>query len=476
MTEFILHKLSAAALSLLAAAAVFIPAAAAADPAVPVSREEITLSFAPIVRRTAPAVVNIYARKTVRRRAISPLFDDPMFKRFFGDDFPFGGGSRERIQNSLGSGVMVRPDGVLVTNNHVIAGAEEIKVVLPDRREYAAEVLLADERTDIAVLRIDTEGEKLPYLAFGNSDEVEVGDLVLALGNPFGVGQTVTGGIVSALARTSVGVADYRSFIQTDAAINPGNSGGALVGMSGELIGVNTAIFSKSGGSLGIGFAVPANMVKAVVESAVEGRPLVRPWLGFDGRAVTAELAQAMGMKRPIGVIVEDVYKGGPAEKAGILSGNIVTEVEGRAVEDMHALRFRLATKRLGERVDLAVISRGKTRTVRFPLVAAPEIPPRNATTLKGKSPLGGASIANLSPALTEELGLQGGRKGVIVLAVARRSPAARLGLKPGDVLVSINDREMGLVKDVVKLLRNPPKSWALAVRRKGRIIKVVVR
>ncbi|MEE8443914.1 MAG: DegQ family serine endoprotease [Alphaproteobacteria bacterium] len=460
---------------LIAAIAALASGAAIADRAAPQNSEQITLSFAPIVRMAAPAVVNIYAQRTVQQRPRSSLFDDPFFKRFFGDDFPFGGAPRERIQKSLGSGVLVGADGVVVTNNHVIAGAEEIKVVLQDRREYAAEVLLADKRTDIAVLRIDTGGETLPKLDFGDSDELEVGDLVLAVGNPFGVGQTVTSGIVSALARTGVGVADYRFFIQTDAAINPGTSGGALVGMDGRLVGINTAIFSKSGGSLGIGFAVPSNMVRAVVESAVEGRELVRPWLGFDGRAVTADLALALGMKRPTGVIVEDIYPKGPADDAGLRSGDIVTEVDGKDVEDIQALRFRLATKRIGQTASLTVIRKERERTVAFPLVAPPAKPPKNLTTLEGDHPLSGASIANLSPALDTELGLDTMATGVIVLKVVRRSSASRLGLRPGDLIVKINGHGMDRVRDVIKAVESGSGKWSLAISRNGRIRKVVV-
>ncbi|MDH5411148.1 MAG: trypsin-like peptidase domain-containing protein, partial [Alphaproteobacteria bacterium] len=337
--QLFLKRYRLAILGLIGLAIVFSPVLAQAEKVAPASAGQVTLSYAPVVKRTAPAVVNIYAKKIVQQRSGPALFEDPFFKRFFGEDFAFGGAPRERIENSLGSGVLVRADGIVVTNNHVIVGAQEITVVLADRREYGATIVLADDRTDLAVLRIDTNGEELPSLAFADSDALEVGDIVLAIGNPFGVGQTVTSGIVSALARTRVGVADYRSFIQTDAAVNPGNSGGALVGMDGKLVGINTAIFSKSGGSLGIGFAVPANMVRSIVESAIEGRALVRPWLGFDGRAVTADLALALNMKRPVGVIVEHVVKGGPADKAGLAPGDVVMAVNGHDVEDAQALR-----------------------------------------------------------------------------------------------------------------------------------------
>lgn len=460
---------------LVAIVATLLASPAVADRRVPDSREQVTLSYAPVVRKAAPAVVNIYTRKTVQQSPISPLLDDPFFKRFFGEDFPFGGAPRERIQNSLGSGVLVRGDGVVVTNNHVIEGADEITVVLSDRREFAADIVLADKRTDVAVLRIDPGGETLPTLEFGDSDGLQVGDIVLAIGNPFGVGQTVTSGIVSALARTTVGVADFRSFIQTDAAINPGNSGGALVAMDGRLVGINTAIFSKSGGSMGIGFAIPSNMVQAIVASAIEGRPLVRPWLGFDGRAVTADLAVAMGMRRPVGVIVEDVYDGSPADKAGLRPGDVVMSVDSHDVEDAQALRFRLATGRIGESVDLMVLRKGREITVAMPLVAPPEDPPRNTTLLEGENPLAGAQVANLSPALIDELGLQGQPRGVFVLGVARRSPAARLGVRPGDILVSINEVEIKRVRDATRVLSQRAQRWNIAIRRDDQVLKVTV-
>lgn len=468
------HLLAVIALAVLSSAAG--SGLARADRVIPESRQQVVLSYAPVVKRTSPAVVNIYAKKVVQQRSGAALFNDPFFKRFFGEDFPFNGAPRERIQNSLGSGVLVRADGVVVTNNHVIADAQEITVVLSDRREFAAEVVLADERTDVAVLRIDTKGEKLPSLEFSDSDSLEVGDIVLAIGNPFGVGQTVTSGIVSALARTRVGVADYRSFIQTDAAINPGNSGGALVGMDGRLVGINTAIFSKSGGSMGIGFAIPSNMVRAIVESAIEGRPLVRPWLGFEGHAVTADLALALDMPRPVGVIVEVIHKGSPADRAGLRKGDVVMAVEGHDVEDAQALRFRLATRRIGESVKLTILRDGRQRSLIMPLEAPPEDPPRNETLLEGRHPFSGAKVANLSPALVDELGLDGQPRGVIVLSVEDRSPAARLGLQPGDILVSINGRKIKLVRDAKTSLDRSADSWDIAIRRGDQVLKVTVR
>jgi S1-C subfamily serine protease len=269
---------------------VFAATGSRAETAVPQSRPEVQLSFAPIVKRTAPAVVNVYAKR-IERQQESGLLADPFFRRFFGEDGNFGR-PRERVANSLGSGVIVDATGYIVTNNHVIANGSDIRVVLSDRREFEAKLLLADERTDLAVLKIDAGDEELPILPLSDSDNLEVGDLVLAIGNPFGVGQTVTSGIVSALARTQVGITDYQFFIQTDAAINPGNSGGALVDMNGELVGINTAIFSRSGGSIGIGFSIPSNMVNTVVATAKSGsNKIKRPWLGVELQDVTPDVA-----------------------------------------------------------------------------------------------------------------------------------------------------------------------------------------
>ena len=274
---------------------------------------ELRLSYAPVVQRVAPAVVNVYAAKTVQTR--NPLFDDPIFRRFFG--VPGGGGPQ--VQRSLGSGVLVDASGLVVTNYHVIEGADEMKVSLADKREFEATLVLKDPRSDLAVLRIKDSQERFPFLDFANSDALQVGDVVLAIGNPFGVGQTVTHGIVSALARTQVGITDYQFFIQTDAAINPGNSGGALVDLTGQLVGINTAIFSRSGGSQGIGFAIPANMVRVVVASAKGGGGAVkRPWLGAKLQAVTPEIADSMGLKRPAGALVTSVVPNGPAARAGL--------------------------------------------------------------------------------------------------------------------------------------------------------------
>ena len=298
----------------------------AGQQSVPESRKQLKLSFAPLVKIAAPAVVNIYTRRVIRTRSASPLFNDPFFRRFFGDQFSR---ERKRVQNSLGSGVLVNSDGLIVTNHHVIDKADEITVVLTDRREFDAEVITRDERTDLAILRIKTEGEKLPFLQLSDSDSLKVGDIVLAIGNPFGVGQTVTNGIVSALARTAQGVTDFGFFIQTDAAINPGNSGGALISLNGRLIGINTAIYSRGGGSNGIGFAIPSNMVATVINGAAQGGKVIRPWLGARGQSIDADIARSLKLPLPSGVIVNTIHDGGPADIAGLRVGDVIITIGG---------------------------------------------------------------------------------------------------------------------------------------------------
>jgi len=442
--------------------------------AVPSGKQQIMLSFAPIVRNAAPAVVNIYTKRVVEERRVSPFFDDPFFRRFFGNDSLMGG-SRKRLENSLGSGVIVRDDGIIVTNHHVIKDADTITVVLNDRREFDAEILVNDERTDIAVLRIDVHGEKLHYLDFGDADALEVGDMVLAIGNPFGIGQTVSSGIVSGLARTEVGITDFRSFIQTDAAINPGNSGGALVSMDGRLVGINTAIFSRSGGSVGIGFAVPSNMVRTVVHSAVTGKPLVRPWLSIRASEVTADVAGAMGLDRPGGVLVEAVQPNGPAEKAGIRRGDVILDVDGKVVDDVQSLRFRLATRVIGEKVTLAIRRKGDLKHLNFALLAPPEIPPRNVTLLRGKHPFSGARILNLSPAVAAEIGFDESETGVLTIDVARGSWASRIGLRPGDIILTINNGKILRVEDVKAATAVPQDRWYLEIKRGDKKLRIEV-
>jgi len=444
-----------------------IAAASAQERRVP-NAAELRLSYAPVVQRVAPAVVNVYAAKTVQTR--NPLLDDPIFRRFFG--VPGGGGSQ--LQRSLGSGVLVDASGLVVTNNHVIEGADEVKVSLADKREFEATLVLKDQRTDLAVLRIKDGREKFPVLDFANSDTLQVGDVVLAIGNPFGVGQTVTHGIVSALARTQVGITDYQFFIQTDAAINPGNSGGALVDLSGQLVGINTAIFSRSGGSQGVGFAIPANMVRVVVASARGGGSAVkRPWLGAKLQAVTSEIADSMGLKRPAGALVTSVVAGGPAARAGLKPGDLIVSVDGQAVDDPNAFDYRFATKPLGGQAQFGVLRAGRTVSAVVALQTAPETP-RDEIVIRSRSPFSGVKVANLSPALADQLQLQNVDEGVVVLDVDAGSYARNLGFQRGDVILAVNGERIGKTRELEKVSSVPNRSWRIEILRGGQKISAV--
>ncbi|MBO6639489.1 MAG: DegQ family serine endoprotease [Roseitalea sp.] len=437
---------------------------------VPLGAAEMQLSFAPLVQQTAPSVVNVYAARRVQQR--SPFAGDPFFEQFFGNQFS----GPPRGQSSLGSGVIVDGDGLVVTNNHVISGADEVRVALADGREFDSEVVLRDERADLAVLRLDTD-ESFPALAFGNSDQLLTGDLVLAIGNPFGVGQTITSGIVSALARTRVGVADFGFFIQTDAAINPGNSGGALIDMQGRLVGINTAIFSRSGGSNGIGFAIPSNMVAAVVAQARGGADAFeRPYLGADFQPVTPQIAESLGLDRPLGALVIDVDPDGPAGAAGLRAGDVVLAIDGAAVEHPDALGYRLATIGPGSTTALTILSRGRERAVEIVLARPPETRPAQETLIKGASPFAGAVVANLSPRLRQRLNLPGRGEGVVVTQIERGAPALRAGLRPGDVIVAVNGRPIATVEDVVRLADSGGRSWRFTLNRQGRTINQFLR
>jgi len=376
------------------------------------------------------------------------------------------------VQNSLGSGVLVDPSGIVVTNNHVIQGGTEIRVVLSDRREFDATVTLADEHSDLAILKVNAGQARLPSLSLGDSDDLEVGDLVLAIGNPFGVGQTVTSGIVSALARTQVGITDYQFFIQTDAAINPGNSGGALIDLAGRLIGINTAIYSRSGGSIGIGFAIPANMVRTVVASAMNGGKVSRPWGGADLQDVTAEMGETLGLDRPRGAIVASLHPLSPMVQAGIATGDIIVGVNGKPVENAKEFDYRLATLSVGQRTDVDVIRKGKPLRAKLALVQAPDKPAREETQIKGRTPLTGAVVANVSPALADELGLGISAKGVAVVDV-KGGPAAEIGFRKGDILLEVNGEKVSNVKTLQAALTKENAYWELSIDRGGQVRSV---
>ena len=439
------------------------------DRRVPASPADIRLSYAPIVQRVQPAVVNVYAAKMVQNR--NPLFDDPIFRRFFGG----GGQQPEQMQRSLGSGVMVDPSGLVVTNVHVIEGADQVKVSLADKREFEAEIVLKDTRSDLAVLRLKDTHEKFPTLDFANSDELQVGDVVLAIGNPFGVGQTVTHGIISALARTQVGITDYQFFIQTDAAINPGNSGGALVDMTGRLAGINTAIFSRSGGSQGIGFAIPSNMVRVVVASARGGGKAVkRPWLGARLQAVTPEIAETLGLRLPSGALVANVTPNSPSARAGLKLSDLIVAIDGQPVEDPNAFDYRFATRPLGGTSQIDVQRGGKTLKLTVPLETAPDTD-RDEIALTTRSPFQGATVANISPAVADELHLDGSTEGVVVTDLTDGATAADVGFQKGDIILAVNNQKITKTSDLLKATRETARLWRITLVRGGQQINVTL-
>lgn len=441
---------------------------AAQDRRVPSSPPELRLSYAPIVQRVQPAVVNVYAAKVVQNR--NPLLDDPIFRRFFG-----GGQQQEQVQRSLGSGVIVDSSGLVVTNVHVIEGADQVKVSLSDKREFEAEIVLKDSRSDLAVLRLKDTREKFPALEFTNSDELMVGDVVLAIGNPFGVGQTVTHGIISALARTQVGITDYQFFIQTDAAINPGNSGGALVDMNGRLAGINTAIYSRSGGSQGIGFAIPANMVRVVVASAKSGGTAVkRPWLGAKLQAVTPEIAETLGLRSPTGALVASVVPNGPAAKAGLKSSDLITGIDGQAVDDPNAFDYRFATRPLGGSAQIDLQRTGRPLKLTIALETAPDSG-RNELVITTRSPFQGARISTITPAVADELHLDADTEGVVVTDIGDGTAAQNVGFQKGDIILSVNNQKIARTSDLEKVAKEQSRLWRIAVVRGGQQINVTL-
>jgi Do/DeqQ family serine protease len=438
------------------------PALALSQLGAPRTAEQVRLSFAPVVRETAPAVVNVFTRRRTR---------DPMCVMLYGS-----GGSRQNGgDGSLGSGVILREDGVIVTNNHVVDGAAELVVVLADRREFPAEVLLADPRTDIAVLKI--EATRLPTLALADTRALEVGDMVLAIGNPFGVGQTVTSGIVSALARTDVGVTDFAFFIQTDAAINPGNSGGALVDADGRLIGVNTAIFSRSGTSSGVGFAIPAEMVRRIVDAAVNEGRVIRPWLGFKAQSVTMAMAETLGLGAPSGVLVTEVFPNSTADRAGLRRGDVVLSIDGREVFDEGGVRYLSAVRRPGEVAQLRILRAGQRRNISLTLEPPPGAREADVFAVSGTNPFQGAEVAALSPALAEEIGLDPFQRGVMINRMTRASLAFRFGLRPGDIIESVNGRAVNTLAEFRTALTQAQGAvWRADINRGGRRLQLQAR
>ncbi|UXM93941.1 DegQ family serine endoprotease [Bartonella sp. HY329] len=436
---------------------------------VPQNPMEMQLSFAPLVKKAMPAVVNVYAARQVRRQA-TPFDGDPFFEQFFGGRFQ---NQPPRVQSSLGSGVIVDQSGLIVTNYHVIRGADDVKVALSDGREFESKVLLKDEATDIAVLKIDPHGLHFPVLALADSDKVEVGDLVLAIGNPFGVGQTVTSGIVSAQARTKVGISDFDFFIQTDAAINPGNSGGALIGMDGNLIGINTAIYSRTGGSIGIGFAIPSNLVRSVVETVKRGGSnFEQPYLGASFQGLDTALAESLGMEQPYGALVTDVQANSPAAKAGLSVGDIILTAQGQKIENPDALGYRLLTTGIDKTIDFDIMRNSKVAKITVVLTAMPSDASGAAEVITGNSPFTGTEVSNLTPINARRFNQPQNAKGVVISNVDDNSRAANVFAK-GDVIRAVNGQLINTVNDLKKVLNaGQPQIWRLEFVRNGVLIR----
>src|SRR5829696_6132992 len=464
------------------AAALFGAAGAQAqDRAVPQSRAQVQLSYAAVVKEAAPSVVNVYGARVERRQQNAAM--EEFMRRFFGDGGPGGPGGpgapdgfQGRGQRSLGSGVVVDASGLVVTNHHVVEGMTEVKIALADKREFEATIVLSDPRTDLAVLKAKG-APPLHALEFGDSEGLQVGDLVLAIGNPFGVGQTVTHGIVSALARTQVGVSNYQFFIQTDAAINPGNSGGALVNTGGRLVGINTAIFSRSGGSHGIGFAIPSSMVRAVVDSARDGsRTVRRPWLGARLQNVAPDIADTMGLDRPTGALVASVQEKSPAEDAGLKRGDLILAVGGKDVDTPESFGYRFSLQGTSGKADLTVLRNGERKVLPIRLATPPETRPREPVKVKTRSPFAGATFVNMSPAVADELQLEIGSEGVAVTEVDPNSAAMRVGFQKGDILLAINREQVKSSKDVDRLSRTGASYWEIVINRGGQVLTTVQR
>lgn len=451
------------------------------EKAVPANPASVQLSFAPLVKRVAPAVVNIYTMRTISPRYIHPFMNDPFFNQFFGNAPEFGGRmARKKVEGALGSGVMISAKGLVATNAHVVKGAEEIKIVLSDGREYPAKLSLLDEASDVALLRVDTGSELLPYAELKPSESLEVGDLVLAIGNPFGVGQTVTSGIVSGLARSSLNINDYNFFIQTDAAINPGNSGGPLVAMDGGVVGINTAIFSKSGGSVGIGFAIPSEMVESVIAAEAGSQPgqkktVVRPWLGVTSQTVTAEIAESLGMKVPRGTLISDLHKASPLAEAGVKVGDVLVSLNGHEIRDPAEMKFRMATVKLGDKAKIGYLRQGEVKDAEITAIAPPEIPPRDEHVPEAGF-FAGVKFANINPAVAHELGLDAqNAKGVVVIGAEGQSYGAQI-LRKGDIIMSVNKRSVGDTESFRKILKLRMALISIVVNRDGNIQQITIR
>ncbi|MBI4709586.1 MAG: DegQ family serine endoprotease [Nitrospirae bacterium] len=430
-------------------------------------------AMADVAAAVKPAVVNVSTSRTIKipQSDFAPFFNDPFFRRFFGDEFSQRRMPKEHKTASLGSGVIVSPDGYILTNNHVIKDADEIKVLLSDKREFKGTVKGVDPKTDLAVIKI--EAANLPVAPWGDSDKLRVGEIVLAIGSPYGLNQTITMGIVSAVGRADVGIADYEDFIQTDAAINPGNSGGAMVNAKGELIGINTAIFSTSGGYQGIGFAIPSNMAKTVMDSLIKKGKVIRGWLGVTIQEVTPELAKQFDLKEGYGALVSDIIEKSPAEQAGIMRGDVIIEIEGKKVDEPDHLRNMVAGTPPGAEINLKVIREGKSKSI---TVTVGELPAemQKATGGEYNNVLKGVSVQDLTPEISRQLNIPSRIKGVVITDIAEGSPSEE-HLKPEDVLVEINRKKIADVKayeNIVSKIK-PKEDLLLTVFRNGATIYI---
>jgi serine protease Do len=435
-----------------------------------------------------PSVVNISTMRVIKSREEAPfdLFDDPFFRRFFGDQFPHPNIPKEHKEQSLGSGVIVSEDGYIVTNNHVIEKAQEIKVLLSNKMDYKAKLIGADPKTDIAVIKIDAKG--LPALPWGDSNKLRVGEVAFAIGNPFGLNQTVTMGMISAVGRANVGIADYEDFIQTDAAINPGNSGGALINAHGELIGINTAILSRTGGYQGIGFAVPSSMARQVIDSLVKYKKVVRGWLGVSIQEITSDFAEEFGVKDLKGALVSGVMKGSPAEKAGIRQGDVILQYNGKVVEDTGNLRNMVSQTPIGTTVKVKVLRQKKELEVEVSIAELPkklaeassgeEDPGENGTQGEESGALSGLAVRELTPELAGRFGLDENEKGVVVMKVDAGSRISEAGVKPGDIILQINQKNVSTLEEYKKAASRikAKERVLLLIRRKGQDLFVTIK
>ena len=433
---------------------------------VPKSETEIKLSFVPLVKQAAPAVVNIYAKRIIEERR-SPFSRDPFFRDFFRNF----GQLQPRVQNSLGSGVILSADGYVVSNYHVVGGATDIRVVLNDGREISGNVILSDQESDLAVLKLNSD-EVLPYLELRKSDTVEVGELVLAIGNPFGVGQTVTNGIISGLARTGIASGSAKGyFLQTDAPINPGNSGGALIDISGALIGVNTSILSRSGGSNGIGFAIPADLVGQFLIQAKEGRTsFIRPWAGMRGQPITFEMAASLGLPAMSGMIISELHELSPFSLAGIQVGDIITKVDGLDINSPEEMLYRMSVGGIGTTVDVSYFSQSIIKSLKIDLVEMPNVKAEQVT-LGPKFIFLDLHISELTPEFQSKFGLSFSSKGLVVLDPGRI--AGRLGLRSGDLLQEVNGKSVETVDEAMSSIGSLKGTGSITIRRSGRRISL---